>query len=58
MNKQSAIIKILSKQLSGTRDCPPERDTFDWCTGERCERIGGDDALCWVRWSAEQIKGE
>ena len=58
MNKQSEIIKILSKLLSGISDCPPELETFDWCTGERCDRIKGDDALCWVRWAAEQIKGD
>ena len=58
MNKQSEIIKILSEKLSEISDCPPELDTYDWCNGERCDRIKSDDSLCWVAWAAEQIKGE
>ena len=58
MNKQSEIIKILSKYISGWGDCPPVLECYDWCTGERCDRIHGNSALCWVRWAAERIKGE
>ncbi len=56
MTKQSKIIKILSDRLAFS-DCPDERDIEgDWCTDERCDRIGEDSAKCWVRWAAEKAR--
>ena len=56
MNKQSAIIKILSKKLSEITDCPAELALFGSCTCERCDEINGASCKCWVTWAAEQIK--
>ena len=56
MNKQSEIIKILSKELDNHRDCPAELYDPHWCTAERCDEINGESCKCWVAWSAEQIK--
>ena len=56
MTKQSKIIKILSARLA-VYDCPEEISTGEcympeWCMAEKCDRIDGDSAKCWVRWAA------